>query len=87
MLIPQILIDSEIITTVKNNKFNLNLNFSFLTNPFTNLDKENFSIKLIEFIIVSIFLFIFNMFQRKSEKGFYRVVLSQYRVSTVQKKE
>ncbi len=92
-LIEEILGDSsdrsdkeKIIVSVKNKKFKLNLNFGFLLNPFKKFDKEKFYIKIIELIFVSIFLFIYSFFQRKKEKRLERIVLNQYRVSTVRRK-
>ena len=65
--------------------FDWDLKLKFLTNPIKNFDKEKFFIKLIELIFVSIFLFIYSFFQKKKEKQLEKVVLTQYRVSSVHK--
>ena len=79
--------NEEIIVSVKKSRFNLNLDFNFLLNPLKNFDKEKFYIKIIEFIFISIFLFIYSIFQKRKVKKLERIVLNQYRVSSIQEVE
>lgn len=72
----------KIIVSVKNKKFNINVDFNFLLNPFKTFDKEKFFVKLIEFIFISIFLLIYSMFQRKREKKYEKIVLNQFRLTS-----
>lgn len=75
----------KIIVSVKNRKFHFNFKLNFLLNPLKNFDKEKFYIKLVELIFISIFLFIYSLFQRKKEKKYERIVLNQFRVTTLKK--
>ncbi len=71
--------NEQIIISVNNKGKKININLKFLLNPFKNFNKEKFYIKVIEFIFISIFLFICSIFQRRKVKKLERVVLNQYR--------
>lgn len=71
--------NEQIIISVDNKVKKNNFNLKFLLNPFKNFNKEKFYIKAVEFIFISIFLFICSIFQRRKVKKLERVVLNQYR--------
>lgn len=73
----------KIIVTVKKDKFKIN--FNFFLNPFKNFDNEKFFIKFVEIVFIGAFLLIYNFYQKRSEKEFKKVVLTQYRMTTIKK--
>ncbi len=78
---------SQVIVKVKKSKFRLNINLSFFSSPFKNFNIDKFYVKLVEFIIVSIFLIIYTIIKNRKEKALSNVVLNHFRTSRYNNKE
>ncbi|MDD5065835.1 MAG: tetratricopeptide repeat protein [bacterium] len=75
----------KIIVSVKKKGTPFRVNLNFFQNPFKSFDKEKFFIKLVEIVFVGIFLFVYSLVLRKGEREFKKMVLSQYRITTIKK--
>lgn len=77
----------EVIVKVKKNKFKFNISFDLLSAPFKNFDLSKFYVKLVEFIIITIFLIIYNIIKNRREKSLNNVVLNHFRITRYSNKE
>ncbi len=77
----------QVIVKIKKKKFDFNLNLDFISSPFKNFDIDKFYVKLVEFILVSIFLIIYTIIKSRKEKALSNVVLNHFRTSRYSNKE
>lgn len=77
--------EQKIIVSVRKAGRAFGIGLGFFRSPFKNFDKEKFFIKLVEVVFIGLFLFVYSLFLRKGEREFKKMVLSQYRITTIKK--